>query len=120
MWLIISCLSMCVGCGSSNARCNSFLVLPAVISVANAVSNAAICDAELTATGPNGQLTLSTNPDDDSACEYNGPGVTGSYTVIVSKSGFQTATVPNVSATIQSCDGPKESPQKILVKLTPN
>jgi len=116
----VSCLSVIVSCGGSNARCNSFFVLPAVITVTNGATNAPICDAELTATGPNGELTLTKNPDDSSDCSYYGPGVTGSVTVTVSKSGFQKATVPNVSATIQTCDGPKESPQLISVQLTPN
>jgi len=120
VWPIVSCLSIIVSCGGSNARCNSFLALPAVISVTNGVTNDAICDAEVTATGPNGELTLGKSPDDTSACEYYGPVVSGSFIVTVSKSGFQTVTVPDVRVTIQTCDGPKESPQVVAVKLTPN
>lgn len=117
---MVACLSAVISCGGSNARCNSYLVLPAVISITDATTNALICDADVTATGPGGQFVLSKSPDDRNACEYNGPVLIGSYTITVSKSGFQTATVPEVNATIQTCDGPKESPQLIHVKLTPS
>lgn len=43
-------------------------------------------DADVTATGPNGQFILSKNPDDSNACQYNGPVVTGSFTVTVTSS----------------------------------
>ena len=119
MWLTASCLVF-VGCGGSNAQCDSFSVLPALIAVTNAATNAPICAAEVTASGPNGELPLSVSSANEGSCEYAGPRITGSFTVTISKAGFQTATLTDVSGTIQSCDGPKLSSQIIPVKLTEN
>ena len=119
-WLLLVWLPALVRCGGANANCNSRTLIPAIITVTNGATSDAICDADVTATGPGGQFPLSASVPDAGACEYDGPVLDGSYTVTVSKSGFQSSTVPGVTVMTQTCDGPKPSPQVVRVTLTPS
>jgi secreted protein with Ig-like and vWFA domain len=91
-----------------------------MIAVTNAATNAPICDAQVTASGTSGEFSLDVGSADGGACQYTGPSTTGSFTITISKSDFQTATLTDVSGTIQTCDGPKLSSEVIPVKLTAN
>src|SRR3954471_7191423 len=97
--LILSCLPAFVSCGVSNSHCNSFLVVPALIAVTNAATDAPICDAQVTASGSD-EFTLTPSSTGGGPCQYTGPGIIGPFTITVSKVGFQTATLIDVNATI--------------------
>jgi hypothetical protein len=119
-----------LGCNQAKTTCASFTIIEPIIIVTNAVTGDAICDATMVASGPadrpGPQLTLTAyTPSTNhlAACEYGGfNSVAGVYAIAVSRDGFQSTTVSDVTVADQVCDSPDPAPapQVVRIPLTPN
>ncbi len=128
-YTLVLALLASLGCSQSKAGCNSEEIIPPVIVVLNAVTSDAICDATVVATAPADDAMSSIrleasapNTNDAGSCKYGGLTAPGVYTITVSRNGFQTATVPDVTVTTQSCNATNPPPQAqlVTVMLNPN
>jgi hypothetical protein len=115
------------GC-STPATCGAIVSVLPVITVADAATGQPICDALVTAScsdggltlapfGPNGYEVDATVP----GCKY-GPGLQNGCdkaTISVSKSGYETVTVPDVEVRYSThCPGPVPDAQQVRIELT--
>lgn len=129
-WLLGLMLTTLLSCNQAKTGCNSETIIEPIIIVTNAVTGDAICDATMVASGPADRpgppLTLTAyTPSTNhlAACEYGGfNSVVGVYAIAVSRDGFHSATVSDVTVAGQVCDSPDPSPapQVVSVPLTPN
>ena len=107
------------GC-SSQTTCNSSAVVSPTITVVDADSGGPICDATVVASDASGQTTtLTPYTPKGGICEYLGPGVAGEYTLQASRSGYRSATLAGVVATMVSCTMPWPPERMVSLKLVP-
>jgi hypothetical protein len=126
--LLISLFAACSS-SSDGTTCGSTTVIPPTVTVTDATTAAPICDANVAVTegpGANG-TSLDGAPDPDlnqANCRYVGSRLTtpGTHTLQVSKTGYQTVTVPNVVTYSHSCgdSSPLPEAQAVNVSLTPD
>jgi hypothetical protein len=108
--------------GCSHCDAIGTTIAPPAIRVTNAATGAPICDATVVALhhGGDAGVNLVASGPPYPECLYRDLPDDGVYTLEVSKPGFQSATVPNVSVQLSDfCSGNNPTAQQVTVKLKP-
>jgi hypothetical protein len=113
--LIIGVLTS-VGCGSD---CPVFESASIVVTVLDGSSGSAICDAIVTATGPE-PVVFTSSADDQGRCAYaSGVNMTsGSYGILATATAYEAPPTTTITLSEATCETPNQ--QMVAITLQPN